>query len=83
VDGSKLTSELAQSSNPPMGANMMPMAKNSGKTVLGVRIGLSEVVVSTIGSDESERFVNGTGVHLLPCFQALLPKGSICSGRQD
>lgn len=33
------TDALAHSSRPPMGAKMMPTAKNMGKTVLGVRIG--------------------------------------------
>jgi len=33
------TVALAQSSSPPIGAKMMPTAKKSGKTVLGVRIG--------------------------------------------
>jgi hypothetical protein len=35
---------LAHSSRPPMGANMIPKAKKSGSTVLGVRIGLSSAV---------------------------------------
>jgi hypothetical protein len=35
-----LTCALAYNKPPPMGANMMPMAKNKGRTVLGVRIGL-------------------------------------------
>jgi hypothetical protein len=35
-----LTCALANNNPPPMGANMIPMAKNNGRTVLGVRIGL-------------------------------------------
>lgn len=33
------TVELAHSRRPPMGAKMTPTAKNSGRTVLGVRMG--------------------------------------------
>jgi hypothetical protein len=38
-----LTCALANNNPPPMGANMMPMAKNNGRTVFGVRIGLQSV----------------------------------------
>lgn len=34
------TWELAQIRTPPMGAKRIPTMKNSGKTLLGVRIGL-------------------------------------------
>jgi hypothetical protein len=37
------TLALAHNSRPPMGANMIPMAKKMGRTVLGVRIGLAGV----------------------------------------
>lgn len=37
---SELTMALAQSKSPPIGAKMMPTAKKSGRTVLGVSIGL-------------------------------------------
>ena len=40
---SRRTCSEAQSSKPPIGANITPTAKNSGSTVLGVKIGLSEV----------------------------------------
>lgn len=36
----RLTKELAQRSSPPIGAKTIPMAKKSGRTVFGVRIGL-------------------------------------------
>lgn len=36
----KHTCELAYINNPPIGANMMPIMKKSGRTVLGVKIGL-------------------------------------------
>lgn len=36
---SSWTVELAHSRTPPMGAKMMPTAKKSGRTVLGVRMG--------------------------------------------
>ena len=42
------TCELAYSNSPPMGANIIPMAKNRGSTVLGVRIGL--VLVSILSA---------------------------------
>ena len=35
------TCALAHSSRPPIGANIMPTAKKRGRTVLGVRIGLT------------------------------------------
>lgn len=35
-----LTCALAQTSTPPMGANIMPTINRSGRTVLGVRMGL-------------------------------------------
>jgi hypothetical protein len=38
-----LTMALDQSKRPPIGAKMMPTAKNSGRTVFGVRIGLKDV----------------------------------------
>lgn len=41
---------LAQSNSPPMGANIMPIAKNIGSTVFGVRMGLESVnMVDTDG----------------------------------
>ena len=36
-----LTRSLAMSRTPPMGANMTPMMKKSGRTVFGVKMGLS------------------------------------------
>jgi len=42
-----LTFELAYNSNPPIGANMTLIAKNSGRTVFGVRIGLRSFVSSS------------------------------------
>lgn len=39
-----LTFALAYSSSPPIGANMMPTMKNSGRTVFGVKMGLLRVV---------------------------------------
>jgi hypothetical protein len=36
---SSWTCELAHSNSPPSGAKMTPTAKNSGRTVLGVRMG--------------------------------------------
>lgn len=49
---SEPTSELAQSSRPPMGAKMIPMVKKSGSTVLGVRIGLACVSVAVPGGPQ-------------------------------
>ena len=37
-----LTIALAHSKTPPIGAKIMPTTKKSGRTVLGVRIGLNE-----------------------------------------
>jgi len=42
-----LTMALDQSKRPPIGAKMMPTAKNSGRTVFGVRIGLEDVNART------------------------------------
>jgi hypothetical protein len=39
VRSKPLTCALAYNKPPPMGANMIPIAKNNGRTVLGVRIG--------------------------------------------
>jgi hypothetical protein len=39
---------LDQSKRPPIGAKMMPTAKNSGRTVFGVRIGLEKVNTCTL-----------------------------------
>jgi hypothetical protein len=36
-----LTFALAYRSSPPIGANMTPTMKNSGRTVFGVKMGLS------------------------------------------
>jgi hypothetical protein len=36
----RLTWALAHNKTPPIGANMMPITKKSGKTDLGVKIGL-------------------------------------------
>lgn len=73
-----LTSLLAYSSKPPIGANMIPMAKKRGSTVLGVRIGLEN------GSQPQDYMEDddlaGHGVYVersLPCFQTLLPKRGI------
>lgn len=52
-----------------MGANMMPMAKNRGRTVFGVRIGLHLSALSLSCLLET--------VNILPCFQSLLSKSSI------
>lgn len=51
-----------------MGANMMPMVKNKGRTVLGVRIGL---LLSAPGSR------NGNDLDILPSFQPLLSESRI------
>ena len=51
-----LTVELAHSNKPPMGANMMPMPKRIGSTVLGVRMGLMSKV-SREGTGETIRRV--------------------------
>jgi hypothetical protein len=40
IEGLRLTIALDHSRSPPTGANIMPTAKNRGRTVLGVRIGL-------------------------------------------
>ena len=49
------TLALAHNSRPPMGANMMPMAKKMGRTVLGVRIGLVEVSAAKQTRNVDER----------------------------
>jgi hypothetical protein len=67
-----LTFILAKISSPPMGANMMPMRKKSGSTVFGVRMGLSQ------GVSYGPTLLNGA-LHVLPCFQSLLPKRRICT----
>lgn len=51
-----------------MGANIMPTAKKMGRTVFGVRIGLSQVNLV--------RFLHVTN-DSLPCFQSLLAKGIV------
>lgn len=38
-----MTFSLAYMRSPPMGANMSPTIKNSGRTVFGVKMGLSQV----------------------------------------
>ena len=38
------TSELAHINSPPIGANIIPTAKKSGRTVFGVRMGLQNTV---------------------------------------
>jgi hypothetical protein len=53
-----------------MGANMMPTMKKMGRTVFGVRMGLRAPV------SHARRF---THAHVLPCLQALLPEGRICT----
>jgi hypothetical protein len=55
-----------------MGAKMMPMAKKSGSTVLGVRIGLSRSE-----RDEATGWADGAG-HSLPGLEALLSESSVC-----
>ena len=77
-----LTIALAHSSNPPMGANIMPTTKKSGSTVFGVRIGLDSTHKPSV-SFRSYVFLydiaelNVRNHHLLPCFQPLLPECSI------
>jgi hypothetical protein len=58
-----------------MGANMMPTMKKMGRTVFGVRMGLRAPVSRT------RRFTrpSGASVHVLPCLQALLPEGRVCT----
>lgn len=44
MDDREQTWALAYKSRPPIGANIIPMTKKRGSTVLGVRIGLLETV---------------------------------------
>ena len=68
-----LTCELAYSSRPPIGANMIPTMKKRGRTVLGVRIGLHDVVQPLrLGPT-----VLVSSEYSLPCFQTLLAKCSV------
>ena len=64
---------LDHNSKPPMGANMMPKAKKMGRTVFGVRMGLTFV------SDCPSTSSVAPEVDSLPCFQSLLSKGSVCT----
>jgi hypothetical protein len=53
-----------------MGANITPMMKNSGRTVFGVKMGLSQIV--------SHGPARPTlAFHVLPCFQSLLSERRI------
>jgi hypothetical protein len=70
-----LTCALANNNPPPMGANMIPMAKNNGRTVLGVRIGLRYCQMGLREGFQSR--------HLLPCLQSLLTESSICKEAQS
>lgn len=56
-----------------MGANMMPTTKNKGRTVFGVKMGLSP--------RGQHRYSGGyiPVVHILPRLQSLLSKRSICT----
>jgi len=67
-----LTNELAYNSSPPMGANMMPTTKKRGRTVFGVRIGLSPR--SQCRCPGPYTFI----AHILPRLQSLLSKRSVC-----
>ena len=58
-----------------MGANMIPIVKKRGKTVLGVNMGLRATYQYKYADRLKGiiRFVDS-----LPCFQALLPEGGVC-----
>lgn len=70
----RLTMALDQSSSPPIGAKMMPTAKKSGRTVLGVRMGLKRVNIPFTSLH--------SGYHILPCFQSLLAEGRVCKAQR-
>lgn len=65
-----LTSELANSKSPPIGANIILITKNKGRTVLGVRIGLEGFCQLACDEIRSHR-------NLLPRLQSLLAECSI------
>lgn len=67
------TCALAQINRPPIGANITPTAKKSGRTVLGVRMGLGAAV-----SGGSAVGCGAIGRHVLPGLETLLAKGGIC-----
>lgn len=54
-----------------MGANMTPTMKKSGRTVFGVKMGLSQ------GCQPSSSALKLETLHILPCLQSLLPKRRI------
>lgn len=56
-----------------MGANMIPITKKRGNTVLGVRIGLR----SNVRYTEIETRCDENRRAILPCFQSLLPESGI------
>ena len=62
---------LDQSNSPPIGANMMPIAKKIGRTVLGVRIGLLGISIASVAQTSQ------LGLYSLPCFQSLLSESGI------
>ena len=66
---------LDHSKSPPIGANMMPIAKKIGMTVLGVRIGLFGI------SNFSIVQTRELDLNSLPRFQSLLSESSICVER--
>jgi hypothetical protein len=58
-----------------MGANITPTMKNSGRTVFGVKMGLSRA-----GQPWSSAANYRVTLHVLPCFQALLPECRVYTG---
>ena len=58
---------------------MMPIVKNNGRTVFGVRMGLGGKWSAAIHQRWSKRFDGGQRGAILPCLQSLLPEGGICS----
>jgi hypothetical protein len=55
-----------------MGANMSPTIKNSGRTVFGVKMGLSR-------ARQPSCTAACVRMHILPCLQPLLPERRICT----
>ena len=60
-----------------MGANIIPMVKKRGRTVLGVRIGLVNCERASHWNKAPEL------VHILPRLQSLLPKSRIWKPSSD
>ena len=66
-----------------MGAKMIPTTKKNGRTVLGVRIGLSMSVskVSFYYLFAATTKIHSGEENSLPCFQPLLPERGVYSQR--